>query len=338
MRVVFDFKARVERLQREMRVDCAVITQVNHPEANAYYYSGSLEPLLAYVTKNSSVAFTTEDLKEKDFPQFGETHAWKKAKDFYKKFFAKNKVKSVGLDFSTEASRVGFRLMEKKAKVKIENYSRQLEGFRALKDEKEKKLIRTAQQATKKCVQEAEDRGLEGRTESEIAGFMEWACRRKGLALDSFPPIIATGTKTAIPHSTPSQEKISQMALIDCGATCGQYHGDFTTTRYWGKSKETKDAVEAVAEAKKAAERIAKPGTKGKLLARTAEQVIREYGFGKHSFKKAGLALGHSLGLKVHDGFKLEEVRLAKGMVFTIEPGIYVPKRFGVRFEDAVFL
>ncbi len=332
---MFDFKKRVERLQKKMRVDCVVMAQVSNPEANAYYYSGTEEPFLAYVTKDKSVAFTTV---ESDFPQFDEVFKWRKAKDFYKKFFAKNKIRSVGIDFSTEARRIGFRLLEKKAKVRIENCSKQLDGLRALKDGEEKKLIRKAQEITKECVREAEERGLQGKTENEIAGFMEFCARKKGLALDSFPPIIATGAKTAIPHAIPSQDKINELALIDCGATCAHYHGDFTTTKYWGKSKKVKDAVEAVCEAKKAAERLAKPGVSGKKISREAEKVIAEYGFGKHSFKKMGLALGHSVGLKVHDGFKLEGVTLAKGMVFTIEPGIYVPKKFGVRFEDITVL
>jgi len=116
---MFDFKARVEKLRQKMRVDCVVIAQVANPEANAYYYAGTEEPFLAYVTKEKSVAFTDEDLKEKTFPQFDEVCPWKEAKGFYKKFFPKNKIKSVGLDFSTDANRVGFRLLKKKARVRV---------------------------------------------------------------------------------------------------------------------------------------------------------------------------------------------------------------------------
>jgi len=164
------------------------------------------------------------------------------------------------------------------------------------------------------------------------------ACRKKGFALDSFPPIVATGVKTSIPHSAPSNERISELVLVDCGATAMHYHADFSTTEYGGKNKEVEDAREAVWEAKKAAERKAKIGASGKTVSKTAEKVIAEYGFGKYSFKKAGLSLGHGVGLKVHDGFRVDDVKLKNGMVFTIEPGIYVPKRFGVRFEDVVFL
>src|SRR3989338_3427446 len=334
---MFGFKERMERLQKKMRVDCIVLAQFSPAEGTAYSCSGSEEPFRAYVPRDYSVAFTAENLREKSVPQFDETMPLKNAKNFWKKLFKKRKVESVGLDFSTDASRVGFRLLKEKARLHVENYAAELEGLRALKDAQEKKLIRKAQKITKECVREAEERGFGGRSENEIAGFLEYACRKKGFALDSFPPIVATAPKNAIPHAIPSQDKCKDMILIDCGATCAHYHGDYSTTKHWGKSKEIKDAVEAVREAKKAAERIAKPGVHGKKLAHAAEKVINEYGFGKHSFKKTGLALGHSLGLNVHDGFRLEDVTLAKGIVFTIEPGIYVPKRFGVRFEDVVF-
>src|SRR3989338_1796650 len=313
---MFGFKERMERLQKKMRVDCIVLAQFSPAEGTAYSCSGSEEPFRAYVPRDYSVAFTAENLREKSVPQFDETMPLKNAKNFWKKLFKKRKVESVGLDFSTDASRVGFRLLKEKARLHVENYAAELEGLRALKDAQEKKLIRKAQKITKECVREAEERGFGGRSENEIAGFLEYACRKKGFALDSFPPIVATAPKNAIPHAIPSQDKCKDMILIDCGATCAHYHGDYSTTKHWGKSKEIKDAVEAVREAKK---------------------VINEYGFEKHSFKKTGLALGHSLGLNVHDGFRLEDVTLAKGMVFTIEPGIYVPKRFGVRFEDVVF-
>ncbi|MFH1056245.1 MAG: Xaa-Pro peptidase family protein [Candidatus Micrarchaeota archaeon] len=327
----------MERLRKTMRVDCVIIAQVNQPEANAFYYSGIEEPFLLYVTKEKTVAFTTD--AESRLNQFDKVHPWKNAKGFYKSFFKKNKIKTVGLDFSTEANRVGFRLLSSKgSKVKVENYAGKLDEVRALKDEQEKKLIRKAQDVTKKCVEEAKAYGLEGRTENEIAGFLELACRKKGFALNSFPPIIATGEKTAIPHTIPSDEKIHELALMDCGATCKNYHADFTTTEYSGKTKEVADAMEAVWESKKAAERKAKIGASGKMVSKTAEKVIAEYGFGKYSFKKNGLSLGHGVGLKVHDGFRVDNVKLQKGMVFSIEPGIYVPKRFGIRFEDIVFL
>ncbi|HLC38430.1 MAG TPA: M24 family metallopeptidase [Candidatus Norongarragalinales archaeon] len=329
-----DFKQRVEKLQKKMKVDCVILAQFNHPEADSYYYSGVTEPFLAYVGKEKSVAFTDAD---EHGSQFDEVLPLKKAKGSYNVFFKKNKVKTVGMNFSTEANRVGFKLLEG-GKIKAKDYSDEFDALRSRKDEQEQRLIRKAQEMTKKTVEEAKQGGFEGKTENELAGFLEFSCRKKGFALDSFPPIVATGENAATPHAIPSNDKVKETVLIDCGATCKLYHADYTTTEYWGKGKEMKDAVEAVWEAKKAAERKAKVGTSGKTISNIAEKVIAEYGFGAHSFRKARLSLGHSVGLKVHDGFRVDDVKLEKGMVFTIEPGIYVPKRFGVRFEDVVFL
>ena len=324
----------MKKLRAEMKADCTVIAQFNHPEANAYYYSGTTEPFLAYITKDESVAFASEERK---YAQFGEVLQIKQAKNFSERFFKKHKIKSIALDFSSEANRVGFKAME--LGLKVENCSEKFDELRSLKEPQEQKLIKRAQAITVKTIEDADSEGqFSGRTENELAGFLEFQARKNGLALDSFPPIVSTGPKTAIPHGIPANDRLGDLVLVDCGASCEQYHADYTTTRYSGSNKKIKDAVEAVQEAKKAAERIANPGVDGKKLGEVAEQVIAEYGFADYSHKKIGLALGHSLGLKVHDGFRLEDVKLQRGMVFTIEPGIYVPNEFGIRFEDVVFL
>lgn len=358
---MFDYGKRIGKLRGKMakaKLDCTVLAQIAHPEANAYYYSGTVEPIVAYVTLEASVAFTNASATgekgansaKAGFNQFDEVYSFKKAKGFYEKFFRKHKIGRVGLDFSTEANRVAFKAMNSRAQsshsphsarnaaVKFEDFHAQLAEVRALKDEQEKKLIKEAQKATRETVEIVREKGFRGKTENEIAGLLEYACRKKGYALDSFPPIVATAPKNAVPHAIPAQDKCSDMILIDCGATSGQYHADYTATFYDGKKRKIKDAVEAVWEAKKAAERECKTGASGKRAAQAALKVISEYGFSKRSHKAAGLALGHSVGLNVHDGFRVEDVKLEKGMVFTIEPGIYVPGEFGVRFEDLIFL
>jgi len=142
---MFDFKARIARLQRKMRVDCVVLAQFNQPEANALYYSGIEEPLVAYVTEESSIAFTEA---EGDLEHFEEVMPLKKAEGFYKTFFRKNKIKSVGLDFSTEANRLGFKLLEQTG-IKAKNYADEFDKLRALKDPQEQRLIKKAQEVTK---------------------------------------------------------------------------------------------------------------------------------------------------------------------------------------------
>ena len=241
---MFDFKARVRKLQEKMPADCTVIAGIGKFDANAYYYSGTEEPLLLYALRDKTVAFTDA---EGDFGQFDEVMRWKRAKNFYKRFFRKNKVGSVGLDFSSEANRVGFRLLGSKSnsKVKVTDCHKELDSLRDLKDEKEKQLISKAQEITMDCVEEAREKGFEGKTENEIAGLLEYSCRKKGFALDSFPPIVASGAKSAIPHATPSRDAVKDFLLVDCGATCGNYHADYSQTFAWGKGagKGVKESV-----------------------------------------------------------------------------------------------
>ena len=113
---------------------------------------------------------------------------------------------------------------------------------------------------------------------------------------------------------------------------------DATRTFYQGKNKKIIDSVEAVKEAKKAAEKKVRIGATGKALSEAALKVLEEYKLSNYSYKKVGLSIGHFIGLSVHDGPSLEKTVLKKGMAFTIEPGVYLPNKYGVRFEDVTIL
>ncbi|HLD75700.1 MAG TPA: M24 family metallopeptidase, partial [Candidatus Norongarragalinales archaeon] len=127
--------------------------------------------------------------------------------------------------------------------------------------------------------------------------------------------------------------------IVDIGVKYKNYCADFTHTLYEGSDPRVTEAITAVKEAYQAARKLAKVGIKGQVLSDAALKVVEEYGFKEHSFRKIGLRLGHHVGLEVHDGATaLEDDVLKKGMAFTIEPGVYVPKKFGVRFEDIVML
>ncbi|MDO8598191.1 MAG: M24 family metallopeptidase, partial [Sulfuricaulis sp.] len=97
------------------------------------------------------------------------------------------------------------------------------------------------------------------------------------------------------------------------------------------------DAIEAVRESTFSGVRLAQRAKTGKEVSQHCLAVLKEYGFEKNTFKDAGLAVGHHVGLAVHDGATgLEQARLKPGMAFTVEPGLYFPGKFGVRFEEIV--
>lgn len=322
---------RLAKLRKIVQKQPVLLMSWGRANPNAFYFTGIQDDAFAvFLTKDETIAYGSGSFEFAD-----QTVPAKDMRQHFWKLVQKRKIKKIGLDESD--GHLFSRLIRKKiAPVPLHT---QFQNMRAIKDPSEIECIKRAQRITKKAFEEVRPH-MEGKTENHVAGLLELSARKQGVALDAFPPIVASGPNAAEPHAVPSQRKIStsQCTVVDMGAKYKHYCGDFTYTVFEGKNPEQKDAVLAVKEAYNAARKKAKTGVKGKTLNQTAQDVIREYGFVKHSFSAIGLRLGHSVGLDVHDGFGLEDVTLKKGMAFTIEPGIYVPKKFGVRFEDLVTL
>ena len=153
-----------------------------------------------------------------------------------------------------------------------------------------------------------------------------------------FQPIVAFGANAANPHAVPSERVLGEgdIVLIDWGANVSGYYSDLTRVFSWGEAEEELVAVaRIVAEANAAARERAAPGTSAAEVDRAAREVISAAGYGDRFTHRTG----HGLGLEGHEvpfirSDNLEELR--PGMVFTIEPGIYLPEKGGVRIEDDV--
>ncbi|MBI4360186.1 M24 family metallopeptidase [Candidatus Micrarchaeota archaeon] len=298
---------------------------------NAYYFTGIDDDAFAvFMTRNETIAYGHGSYGFAD-----ETREPKDMREHFWDYVKKHGIRKIGVDESDGA--LYSRLIQKKvAPVPLHA---QFQKMRAVKDSSEIACIQRAQKITKKTFEEVLPH-MDGKTENHVAGLLELSARKKGAALDAFPPIVASGPNGAQPHARPAKRiiKKTECTVVDLGAKYRHYCGDFTSTVFEGKNPEQKDAVLAVLESYEAARKKAKIGVHGKTLNRVAQDVIKEYGFAKNSFAAIGLRLGHSVGLEVHDGFGVEDVTLKKGMAVTIEPGIYVPGKFGVRFEDIVTL
>lgn len=310
---------------------------VSHDEdANAYYYSGNpVDPTVILATKKDAFISSLEPERHAD--AFGESVTYAEGRKLLKAKLAALKGKRVAYDDTSANAHGILKLLEKK-KIKPVPFGKQLSAPREIKEPAEIERIHKAQEITLKSLSELG--GFAGRTENEVAGQLEWSARRHGGALNAFPPMVLSGQRSSLFHNTTTNKKIrgGENVLVDCGATYERYCADYTRTFSNGSTdKRCSDALEAVKESFKAARRFCKPGIQGKKVGAIALEVIKEYGFEKESHKAVGLALGHHVGLKVHDGPRLEERRLRKGMVVTIEPGIYT-KEFGVRWEDTIVL
>lgn len=213
-------------------------------------------------------------------------------------------------------------------------------SMRTCKDEGEVDVIRAAI-----AVAEGAFRRLcrwirPGRTEREVAARLEYEMRMLGAQGPSFPTIVAFGKNSSLPHYEPGDVALKEndVVLIDWGAQLGWYASDLT--RMLWPPRPPRRLVElnrVVREAHDRAIAAARPGMTAHALDKVARDVIRKAGFGP----RFNHALGHGLGLDVHEGPRVgmgTRTVLEPGMVITIEPGIYLPGVGGVRIEDDVLI
>ncbi|HEC35887.1 MAG TPA: peptidase M24 family protein [Anaerolineae bacterium] len=177
-----------------------------------------------------------------------------------------------------------------------------------------------------------------GMTEREVAGLLMVEILRAGGEGVPFQPIIVAGPNAASPHAVPSDRPIrpGETVVIDCGATVEGYASDITRTVAIGRLPEEMIQVyEVVREANAAGLARAGPGVAAQEVDRAARAVIEAGGYGAYFIHRTG----HGLGLEGHEPPYIVEGNqepLQAGMTFTVEPGIYLPGRGGVRIEDDV--
>jgi Xaa-Pro aminopeptidase len=211
-------------------------------------------------------------------------------------------------------------------------------GLRLVKESEEIVAIRAASELADSALLAVLEGGLVGRTERKVALELEFRMRRLGARSASFPPIVASGSHSALPHAEPRDVEIppDTLVTIDWGALLDGYCSDCTRTfatseRLPEGAREVYDVVLAAQRAGLAALRA---GPNGRDLDAVARDLIAAAGFGEHF----GHGLGHGVGLEIHEPPRLSktagEEPLRAGSVVTVEPGIYLPGRFGVRIED----
>jgi Xaa-Pro aminopeptidase len=216
----------------------------------------------------------------------------------------------------------------------------EIKNLRALKDEQELALLRTSIEIASKAYLEVLERLKEGRVEREAALEMEWSMKRNGAGNLGFDIIIASGKRSALPHGKASDKKVERgdFILIDFGSEFEGYHSDQTRTVICGRpSSEQQKVYRIVKEAHDRAIERVRPGMRISELDQTAREHIRDEGYGDYF----GHGLGHGIGIAVHEDPAINSENkgvVEEGMVFTIEPGIYIPNWGGVRIEDMVLI
>lgn len=211
-----------------------------------------------------------------------------------------------------------------------------VESLRAVKDADEIARIKAATVLADASLERLLREGLVGRTERELALALEHDMRERGAERASFDSIIAAGAHGALPHAQPREVEIraGDLVVIDWGAQLDGYCSDCTRTVAAGEPGEAARAIyELVLEAQLAGVQAVRAGRSTQEVDRVAREVIVAGGYGE----QFGHGLGHGVGLAVHEGPYLRQRasgELESGNVVTIEPGIYLAGRLGVRIED----
>lgn len=211
-----------------------------------------------------------------------------------------------------------------------------VEALRLVKEADERRRIAEATKLADTALRTIMERGLVGRTERQIATALEREMIDLGAERVSFEPIVAAGAQGALPHGKPRDVEIAagELVVIDWGAELDGYCSDCTRTLATGPlDEEARRAYDLVYEAQLAGLAAVRDGVSGRDADAAAREVIDGAGHAEHF----GHGLGHGVGLEIHEAPRLSrrsESVLATGNVVTVEPGVYVPGRFGVRIED----
>lgn len=213
-----------------------------------------------------------------------------------------------------------------------------VERLRLAKSPAELAALRRALALADRAMEHAWAVAAPGMTERELAWRIEVFMREHGAQAVAFELIVGAGENGALPHHTPGDRPIAagEPIVVDIGARLDGYHSDLTRTFSLGPARDPEYATvwQVVEDANQAGRAALRAGATGREVDRAARAVIEAAGYGE----AFGHGLGHGVGLQIHESPRLspaaDDTPLVEGTVVTIEPGIYLPGRFGVRIED----
>lgn len=250
-----------------------------------------------------------------------------------------DQVGTIGVDKNWPAKFL-LALMDLCPGCKFVNSSYIVDTLRSSKDEEEKDLMRKASALNDEAMKRLKDTINADLTEKQLANKLSGIYEDLGADGFSFSPIIGFGPTGADPHGTPGDRKVraGDAIILDIGCVKDNYCSDMTRTVFYKEAPEkAKEVFEIVLEANKRAIALVKPGVRFCDIDAAARDYITEKGYGKYFTHRTG----HSIGLECHDMGDVSSVNtdcVQEGMIFSVEPGIYLPGEFGVRIEDLVLV
>ncbi len=340
-----EIKSRLSRLRKALAAKELDAVLITCPE-NRFYLSGFLADDVGLdesagcllITRQENLLLTDGRYKEQAESQapFFQTIIYKKGvARLLRQLFGELQIKRCGYEPAFVSCAMFKRLKKALSPSILTEFGDLIFRMRSVKGAEELETIKKAQQIAEEVFEGVVSTLRPGLSEREIAFEI-----LRGLYLKadgpSFPPIVASGPNSALPHAVPSERKIKEgePIVIDMGARFEGYCSDMTRTMFLGEPKGFfKKIYMVVKDAQEAAQEAIKAGITGREADNVAREVIKKHGF--DGFFCHGL--GHGVGVAIHEAPALSyrnRKRLRSGMVVTIEPGIYVAGKGGVRLEN----
>lgn len=348
-----DYTARLARLRAAALargVDAVALV----PGANLVYFTGlhfhlSERPTIAFVLTAGGIAFIVPKLEYTKLTSrladlnITESFIWSDTDGYAGAFAAAAQTLNLagaplGIDDMTMRMFEGMALQAHAADVQLVGMGADLLNIRAIKAADEVEMMRRAVQLSEQALEETLAQVRVGMDERDIAALLSERLQANGAEGLSFSPLVLSGEKSALPHGTTGGRTVQdgEFLLFDFGGMAGSYPADITRTFVVGTPTEEMQRIYNTVQAANAAARaVIRPGVTCDAVDRAARDVIEAAGYGEFFTHRTG----HGLGLEVHELPQIAaqvEQPLEAGMVFTVEPGIYVPNVGGVRIEDNI--
>lgn len=339
--------SRIDKLRQSLEEKQVEAILISQPD-NRYYLSGfdGSAGILLITQQHNILAtdFRYIEQAKKQAARFELFHTTGEMEKWMPELFSRLSVKKLGF----EADHISFSMHQRlesilkncKPETSLLPLDGLVESIRAIKEPQEIELIEKAVAITDAAMDYIIGYIQPGMKELEIAWELEKCLRQKGSRSVAFDLIVAAGPNSAMPHAMPSERKVrpGEPVLIDIGARYQGYVSDLSRTIYLGEADDTfKKLYEIVIKAQQVAIGGIRGGMSGIAADSLAREVIKKAGYAE----QFGHSLGHGIGLEIHEMPSLSQNskdNLADNMVFTIEPGIYLPGWGGVRVEDTVVL
>lgn len=254
-----------------------------------------------------------------------------------KTLLRRRKGKRIGIEFKRVSHFFAMEIQSRLPALEWVGTCDWIEELRMIKQSSEIEVLERAFQIAHRAYQTFKNEMRAGLPELEAAALLELEIRRAGGEGVSFETIVASGPRSSLPHGRASRKLIQagESVLIDFGAIYEGYRSDLTRI-HWMEGAKRARIYRIVEEAQQRALAVIKPGISAATVDAAARDFIKKKGYGDHF----GHGTGHGLGLEVHElpsiSWRNRKQKLEEGMVFTLEPGIYLPGRYGIRIEDAV--